>query len=483
MLHAMMLAMRYAATLLIAGISFAAERIPIGLTTNERTIESLSPGGDPRLPLIAIVGGLTGDAAEAKLVRDEIAQYEVSAKLQRRFRVIAVPMGNPAAVSLRFPPAGIAYREHAEAHYLWRWLQATAPDLLLVVGEDRGLVAALDRIPARSVPAKKGMLAAVEKEVPKSEAHLEIERRLSRTPRQVAEQLSAVYGHEFKDPVYIPAMALIARLRLGQADEVERLAAPFADGGKDSLAQATGSHTAGHLLFAALAERSADPRYTKRVLAAAEIAPGLHNEMSDSVFMACPILAKAGKLTGETRYFDLAVRHLAFMQKLCLRSDGIYRHSPLCDAAWGRGNAFPALGLALLLSDLPKEHPSFEDTLRSFQNLMAALAQFQDESGMWHEVIDRAGSYREFSATAMIGTAMARGVRNGWLDRKAYGVRVERAWRAVSARTAADGTLFDVCESTGKQKSLADYLQRAAIVGKDARGGGMMMLFATEIMQ
>ena len=71
-----------------------------------------------------------------------------------------------------------------------------------------------------------------------------------------------------------------------------------------------------------------------------------HGEMSDSVFMDFSILAKAGKVTGEKKYFDMAARHFAFMQKLVQRPDGLFRHSPLTDAAWGRGNGFPApLGL------------------------------------------------------------------------------------------------------------------------------------------
>ena len=42
-----------------------------------------------------------------------------------------------------------------------------------------------------------------------------------------------------------------------------------------------------------------------------------HNEMSDAVFMAGPILAETGKLTGERKYFDAAAIHLAAMRKLC----------------------------------------------------------------------------------------------------------------------------------------------------------------------
>jgi len=169
------------------------------------------------------------------------------------------------------------------------------------------------------------------------------------------------------------------------------------------------------------------------------------------------------------------------MQKLVLRPDGLYRHSPLTDAAWGRGNAFPALGLALALSDFPKDHAAYQHMMAEFQQHMFTLAKFQDEDGMWHEVIDQPGSYAETSATSMIGFAMERGIRRGWLDPAAYQSRVKRAWAAVQARVGRDGQLVDVCESTNKQKTLEDYLHREAILGPDPRGGAMAMLFATEM--
>ena len=81
----------------------------------------------------------------------------------------------------------------------------------------------------------------------------------------------------------------------------------------------------------------------------------------------------------------------------------------------------------------------------------------------------------------MIGVAMLRGVRNGWLDSRTYQPRIDRAWRAIQARIAANGDLMDVCESTNKQPTLRDYLQREAIFGRDTRGGGMALLFSTEM--
>src|SRR5438132_3241362 len=436
-------------------VSFSADRLSIGLTATRTPIEAVSvPGTSPDPPVIAIVGGMAGQRDE--IVAREVDRYAASRK--RPYRLLAIGLANPDKVRLAFPPVGQAYKDNPESHYLWRWIAMQAPDFVLIASdEDYGLAAALardsvagvGRIPTRRVHPAPGMLSSLPKNIPRSEARVEMGRRLARTPRQVADELAVYYGHELDEAVYIPAMALIGRLRLGHEAEVARIVAPFVDGSKDSLAKATSSHLAGHLVFGELTERTKDARYIALVRKAADLgftdtgemkeAMPLHNEMSDSVFMGCPILAKAGKLTGDRRYFDLMLRHLQFMQKLCLRPDGIYRHSPLDQAAWGRGNAFPALGLALSLSDLPAGSGVFDDALRAYQSHMKALASFQDENGMWRQIVDLPGSYPEFSATAMIAIAMSRGIRSGWLDARSYQPLVDNAWRALKMRISADG--------------------------------------------
>jgi rhamnogalacturonyl hydrolase YesR len=160
------------------------------------------------------------------------------------------------------------------------------------------------------------------------------------------------------------------------------------------------------------------------------------------------------------------------MQKIVGRPDGLYRHQASTDAAWGRGNGFPALGLALTLTDFPRNHPDYPALLAAFQKHMKALSAFQDENGMFREVIDYPGAYPEYSGTSMIATAMMRGIRKGWLDASIYQPIVDRAWQAILIRTAADGRLFDVAESTGTRGlTLKDYLRRAAILDNDPRGG------------
>jgi rhamnogalacturonyl hydrolase YesR len=481
-----------------AALSFALPlaAADVGLTQSGKRIEAKRVEAKSSATTVLLIGGLDGDEESTRIVNQELA-----AKIRLPFHLIAIARANPDKSKLQFPPAGVAYRDNPESHYLWRWIALQAPDLVLIVGNtDYGLadalsqnvVAGVGKIPARRVDAKAGILKSLPKQIAASAAHLEIDRRRARTPQQLAEELAQFYGHDFDQPTYIPGMALIAQMRLGHVAEVEKLAAPYANSAKDPLgARPSSLNLAGHLVFAELARRTGNPRYTQMVKRAADLgfddkgamkeSMPFHDEMSDSVFMATPLVVEAGKLTGDRKYFDMAVRHVAFMEKLDLRPDGLYRHSPLTDAAWGRGNAFPALGLALTLTGFPTDHPGYPGLLLAYRQLMAAVAQFQDDEGMWHEVLDEPASYAETSATSMIGVAMLRGVRNGWLDKNAYQPRVDRAFRAVLARVGSGGVLIDVCESTNKQKSLEDYLHRAASLDKDARGGAMAMLFATEM--
>jgi unsaturated rhamnogalacturonyl hydrolase len=448
----------------------AALAIAVGLTATNKVIEAQQYLDAPGERHVLFVSGLDGSRENASLVRNEKPE-------EKRFRSTVIAMANPDGAKASFPPEGQAYRDHPETHYLWRFILQAAPDLVVIVGPDPGDLASALRGQAQvlRVEPRRGFIKRIRPPAEPSRLRGEMRSRLDRSPRQVAEELARVYGHQFSEAVYIPAMALLGRLRLNYREDVERIAAPFLMG-KDSLEKVTASHFSGHLLFAELYRRTRNPAYLRLVerAAAQALAKPLDNEMSDWVFMAAPLLAEAGR-------YDDALGQFRRMQKVCLRGDGLYRHSPLEEAAWGRGNAFPALGLAWALERVPVEHPAYDEMRRAAQNLLAALAAQQDDWGMWRNVVDRPGAYRELSATAMIAVAMLKGVRGGWLSRQNYEPRIAKAWEAVKARVASDGVLLDVCESTGKQKSLGAYLHRQAIFAPDARGGAMALLLATEM--
>ncbi len=497
-------------------------RMPIGVTPAGSPIRAIVTSGalDPEgpTPRILLIGGLDGsedsvDLAAALMRNPGDSGFLLSAVLN------AFPDRDPVEV---FPPEGPAYGgEAGEAHYLWRFLGMLAPDLVvgLRLSEASGELEAalqrgaspadLGRIPAATLRLRAGgkslddlrqealeRLSELGRGLKPSAARRALQDRLSRSPLETAHQLEVSYGHALDSAVYIPALALVGRLRLGdlagesRLADVERIAAPFLEGKPSLGSRTTGSHVSGHLVFADLFERTRSPAYLELARAAADLgfeADGspkasmpFHNEMSDSVFMGCAILARVGRLTGEERYFRMALKHLRFMQSLDLRADGLYRHSPLDDAAWGRGNGFPALGLALALTDWTRSEAGYAEVLEAYRRHMRALVPHQDPTGTWHQVVDRPESYREFSSTAMIGFAVTRGLRQGWLSRTEFEAVADRAWRAVLLRIKPDATLVDVCRSTGRQTSLRAYFDREAILGRDDRGGAMALLIATE---
>jgi unsaturated rhamnogalacturonyl hydrolase len=497
---------------------------------------------DTKKTRVLLVAGMLGDdsSAAAAIAAMRWFYQDATAKaLRDKYVISIVPCVNPDASpagsapgngsggnpAKGYPPKGESYNSKSdpEAQYLWRWIGMHGPDLVVELRaskdpvSDDELVSQLSQVAAcgtGTIPAKRldctkttgpELLAAElklldTKPIGPSAARKELQRRVARDATTVATQLSKYYGHDLKQIAYIPAMALVGRVRLGELTndsshlaDVEKIVAMHLEKPPAINAKTSGSEIAGYQIFSLLAEKVPQKKaaYLKLAKAAADVgfdADGKplksmpnHTEMSDAVFMGCPILAQVGHLTGDQKYFDQCLQHMRFMIDLNVRKDGLHRHSPLDEAAWGRGNGFPALGLSLALTEIPANFAGREEILKAHRAHLEALIPHQDATGCWHQVIDRPESYRELSSTCMITFAMARGVRLGWLDREKFEPAIRRGWYAVRSRVAADGSLVDICTGTGKQKSLRDYYDRGAILGRDPRGGAMSLLVATEI--
>ncbi len=530
----------------------------IGVTRKGDAVKSLLGADDLDLKTqkfrVLIVGGTDHDSTTARqisLATEHFYSSNKTASLRSRILLSAVPDVCPSSNQgdvLRFPPSGTAYsdKQQPEAIYLWRWIGMHAPDLVIEItrGKKLGWLASetaagnlrklADALDAKAVtqhdslvvqlgmnaPSNVGRVPALRVTLPADEtvttlltkldqallqtkfknlspARLELQKRLARTPVQVAKQLGEVYGRDLDSITYIPALAAIAQYRLGKkvgdhsrCQLIEKATQPYIDG--KSTKPGSPVSMAGHLVFCELAMTGSNKRHLELARLGADVAflsdgnPSLANltksRMSDAVFMAGPILARVGKLTGEDKYFDVCYAYLLQMRFLTQRDDGLYRHSPADEAAWGRGNGFAALGLAMCLTDFPKKHPDRNLMIVSFRRHMEALVDHQDPTGAWHQVIDEVGSYRELTSTCMITFSMARGVKLGLLDREEFTPVIQRAWQAIKMRVATDGALVDVCTGTGAQKSLRDYYDRKAILGRDSRGGAMAFLVSTELI-
>jgi len=332
-----------------------------------------------------------------------------------------------------------------------------------------------------------------------SPARHQLEARRARSPLQVARSLAAVYGHTLEPVVYTQGMAISGRLRLSRLDStyedpipsIVHLVEPYVSGEVRMFdASASTAALAGLLWGLQLAEVTRDRRYADLIISVAErYHPGADggapppsdpDYRTEDMFMNGAMLGRAFQLSGERRYVDLLTRFL--LTAHTQQQDGLFWHSRSTPYYWGRGNGFALLGFSETLSFLPTDHPDHATLLGMHVRHLAALRQRQLPSGMFGQVLNVAGSYQEFTVTCMLGYAMARAVRRGWLD-ASYRPTIDLAWQGVAERIDNAGGLVDCCTNTGVQENLQAYLDRPAIFGRDDRGGAMALWFAIEMEQ
>jgi rhamnogalacturonyl hydrolase YesR len=319
--------------------------------------------------------------------------------------------------------------------------------------------------------------------------------RAARAPIDVARVLALRYPAQ---PImsYIPALSWSAKLRLSTMtgamqyhDKAVADMEPFLSGEKSAIAEPyLLTSLAGHLAFADLAAADTNADADALARKAAEfILPEGPGEIvrfargwTDDMFMAVSVLARVAARTNDERYATLSGQLLTAYITDLQRPDGLFIHAKEGPFAWGRGNGFAAFGLMEALTSLPATWPARARVLQGYQALMKGMLARQAPDGMWRQVVDEPGSYREATATAMILTAMARGIRLGWID-NAYRPAVDRAWRGLLARIGEDGTVMDVCTGTGSGPTKEYYLNRTGLTGGDDRGGAMALTAALEM--
>lgn len=445
--------------------------------------------------------------------------------------------GVPGLAGPAFPPDQGYFDapEFREARYLWRWVTMLGPDLVIEVRhgatlEWRGNALGRARLAAggeaeaasfagalgTGAPSGLAPVAALQVSGPPAEVARALRAfldgrptpspsplgrvliaRQQRSPLDIARMLAARYPAT-PGMSYIPALAWSGALRLSATtgdpqyrDRAVAQMAPFLSGEKPAIAEPfLLTSLAGHQAFFDLAESvghaQADGLARKAADFVLEARPGeivrFATSWTDDMFMAASVLARAARRTGEAKYADAVAQLLTTWVTRLQRPDGLFMHAESGPHAWGRGNGFAAFGLMEALTHLPASWPARPQVVVSFRHLMEGMRRHQAPDGSWRQVVDEPGSYREFTVTAMIVAAMARGLRLGWLDNSFTEV-VDRGWRAVQARISDAGDLVDVCAGTGAGRSATReyYLNRPALFGPDDRGGAMALTAALEI--
>jgi rhamnogalacturonyl hydrolase YesR len=109
------------------------------------------------------------------------------------------------------------------------------------------------------------------------------------------------------------------------------------------------------------------------------------------------------------------------------------------------------------------------------------MARFQDQGGLWHQVMDKPDSYPETSGTAMFVYAVAKAVNEKWIPATYRSIAME-GWKKLSEKVRADGSVEDVCIGTGIADNISFYYNRPKVLN-DFHVSGAILLAGTEMMK
>jgi unsaturated rhamnogalacturonyl hydrolase len=194
-----------------------------------------------------------------------------------------------------------------------------------------------------------------------------------------------------------------------------------------------------------------------------------HQQMWDDTLMMTVLpLAKIGKLLNRPHYVEEATyQFLLHVQNLMDRETGMWFHGwnyegnhNFARARWARGNSWLTIAIPdfLELVDLPEDNAVRRYLLQVLENQAAALVRCQDDSGLWHTLLDDAHSYLEASATAGFAYGILKGMRKRYLGPQ-YKEAAEKAMKGIVQNISPEGELLQVSFGTGMGGDLDFYRQ------------------------
>lgn len=186
----------------------------------------------------------------------------------------------------------------------------------------------------------------------------------------------------------------------------------------------------------------------------------------DTLMMSVMPLAKIGQLLDRPEYIEEAkYQFLIHIQYLMDKQTGAWFHGwtfegkhNYANALWARGNSWLTIVIPdfLELLDLPKHDAFRRHLLQVLDAQVAALSQWQSESGLWHTLMDDPTSYLESSATAGFAYGLLKAVRLRYID-PSHAKMAEKAVKGVINNINSEGELEQVSFGTAMGESLNFY--------------------------
>ncbi len=205
----------------------------------------------------------------------------------------------------------------------------------------------------------------------------------------------------------------------------------------------------------------------------------------DTLYMTVLFLYKAGRVLKEDTYCQEAkYQFLLHIKYLHSTENALWYHGftfhgrhHFANAYWARGNSWFTCG-AIDFLEMIEDDCAARLIRETWQAQCAALAGLQDEdTGLWHTLLDHKESYLETSASAAIAYGLLKGIRLKLLP-AAMTETAERAVRGVLAQIGENGMVGGVSYGTPMGDTLDFY--KAIPICPTAYGQGLTFLMLTE---
>lgn len=208
----------------------------------------------------------------------------------------------------------------------------------------------------------------------------------------------------------------------------------------------------------------------------------------DTLFMTVLFLANMGRIEGKQAYIDEAQYQFMLHAKyLADVKTGLWYHGwtfngrhNFAGAFWGRGNCWVTIAIPEFLQ-MVECSPAVKKALTGvLENQVQSLARFQNESGMWHTLVDDPTSYVESSATCGFAYGILRAVHTGLLDREYEKVAL-KALKPILGYVGVDGVVKQVSYGTPMGRETKDFYKNIEL-RQMPYGQALAMLFLIECL-
>ncbi|MCI8404379.1 MAG: glycosyl hydrolase family 88 [Clostridia bacterium] len=168
----------------------------------------------------------------------------------------------------------------------------------------------------------------------------------------------------------------------------------------------------------------------------------------DGLFMGEPFAAQYAKEFNHPEKIDDVVNQFANAARLTYEPRcGLYAHA--CDESkeafwadkstgrslnvWGRSVGWFCMALVDALDFMPSQHNGYKILTELFNKAISNVVKYQDNDGVWYQVMDnrRSDNYQESTCTCMFAYALEKGIRKGYIDNETYKPYLDKAVQGI----------------------------------------------------